>query len=1244
MGGGLRDAGAPVNVRNPAPLQDPAQSLAEQRTPSYAGVPRDAQLEYRAILANASIGIAFTRGRKFFLCNPKFAAMFGWQTEELVGQPGEAVYPSRESYEALGAIAIPILGAGGQLDIEWEMRRRDGSTFLCHIVAKAVSESSPQAGTVWIAEDVTERRRHADEVARLAREQEAILDTASIGICFVKDRHIVRCNRRMEQMYGYAPGELNGKPTAVTYAEGADQAKVPEWYAQMARGETHSHVLPARRKDGSVFWERASGRAMDPADPAKGAVWLLEDITDQRRAEEELQRVLAEQRALIDNVVVGIAIVRERKFARCNRRFEELFGYAGGEALGLSVREVYFTEAEFEAGGATYAELDAGRTHTREQWLRRRDGSGFWCRLSGRAIEPGNPAKGYVWLFEDFSERKRADEEIRRMVREQDAVLQNALIGIAFIRDRRVVRCNHRFEEIFGYAQGELLGRSTRFMFASDTEFEAGGDPLYEAVWRGETQSIERAHLREDGTRIWCSISGRAVQPGDPSQGSVWLFEDITQEHAAEERVRHALAEQELILDNAAVGIAFVRNRVIQRCNRFLEQMVGAEPGTLVGKTSGVLFYSEADWLESGRLAYGQTAPGQTHDSEWRFRRSDGSGFVCRTRGRRIDAGSGEQEWIWSFEDVTLEREAEARIQRALAEQELILDNATLGIAFVRHRAFQRCNPRLEEMFGYAPGELSGRSTEALFASRQEFEAVGAEMYPRLAGGASHVEERRLRRKDDTPIWCKVVVKAADPERAEEGAIAIYDDITAEHAARESLEASRDALERAVAERTRELVAANRQLEAEIRERKQAESRAQHLADHDALTGLPNRRLLEDRLTQAIARSARNRKPIAVMFVDLDRFKHVNDTLGHAVGDAVLKEIGDRLVRQLRLADTICRMGGDEFVVVLPEIKRSSDAAGVAQKVIELASQPVTVQDHELLVSASVGISVYPEDGRDAETLIRNADAAMYHAKETGRAGYQFFTAEMNVTASRRVALESELRRAVQDEALRVFYQPVVDARTGATVSYEALLRWQHPARGLVPPLEFLQLAEDTGLILRIGDWVLREACRRVARMDAAHALPVSVNLSAREFADPKLAELVARALADAGVSPKLLALEVSEATVMQHADISLAVLAKLRALGVAVTLDDFGTGFSNLAQLRRLALERLNVDRALVAALPADRDAATVVSAIVGLGHALGLRVLAAGVETEAQRDFLKACGCDLMQGYLFGAPAAAG
>jgi len=1101
---GTDPVGAPIPVSGAEAAVAPR---AESPAAGYAGRTRYTLLEYEAVLANASIGIAFTRDRRFFLCNPRFAELFGWAPNELIGQPGEVVYASAESYAALGAIAVPMLSEGRQLDLEWEMKRKDGTTFLARVIAKTINPDNPRQGTVWIVEDVTARKRASDELNRLLREQEAILQTVSVGILFVKDRRVMRCTRRFEQMYGYGPGELIGEPTVALYADEDDFQRVGQAYGQLAKGLPFSLSAPMRRKDGTTFWARITGRLADVGDPQQGAVWLAEDITEQRRADEEVQRLVLEQQALLNNVVVGITIVRDRKVLRCNRRFEELFGMAAGEGVSSTTRSLYFTDEEFERGARSYAEIDARGTCTREQWLRRKDGSGFWCRMTGRAVEPGNPAKGYVWLFEDISARKRADEEVQRLLKEQNAILENALIGIVFLKERRIMRCNRRFEELFGCEPGALLNESARALYVDEQEFESSM-PQSGEVWGGSTLGREMRMRKRDGAEFWCFLSGRAVQPGDPEQGSVWLFEDVTADKAAGDRIRQLAHEQELILQNATVGIAFVRNRVIQRSNRYLEQMTGHAPGALLGQSSEVLFAERAEWEAAARQAYESTEPGQTHVAEVRFRRTDGSTFVCRSVGRRIDAGGEDGEWIWSFADVSAER-------------------ATL-----------------------------------------------------------------------------------------------------------------ESLERLVAERTIELQAANARLEAEIGERKLAEGRARHLADHDALTGLPNRRILEDRLTQALALSYRNRKQTAAMFIDLDRFKTINDSLGHAVGDQLLKAVAERLVNQLREGDTVCRIGGDEFVVVLPEITRGADAAHVAQKIIETLCEPVVLDGRDITVTPSIGISVFPEDGSDAETLIRNADAAMYHAKEMGRSNYQFFTEQMNLAASRRLTLENDLRRAVQKNELVVYYQPISELKTGCTVMHEALLRWNHPARGLVSPADFIQLAEDTGLILKVGEQALRDACAWALRIGADKRMPVAVNISARQFNDPKLVEMVARTLEETGLPAGMLELEITESTVMRQTEVTLGMLKNLKDLGVSLAIDDFGTGYSSLAYLKRFPVDKLKIDKSFITDVPGSRDHNSIVTAIIGLAHALGLKVVAEGVETEAQMEFLQNVDCDLIQGYLAGRP----
>jgi diguanylate cyclase (GGDEF)-like protein/PAS domain S-box-containing protein len=664
-------------------------------------------------------------------------------------------------------------------------------------------------------------------------------------------------------------------------------------------------------------------------------------------------------------------------------------------------------------------------------------------------------------------------------------------------------------------------------------------------------------------------------------------------------RTRYTQLEYDALLANLSIGIAFTRERRFFLCNARFAGMLGYGPDELVGQSGEVICASPQSHAALAEVAGPLIGQGMQLDVEWELKRKDGSTFVARMIAKALDAANPQQGTVWIVEDLTDKRRQADEVARLAREQEAILATASIGIVFIKDRRIVRCNRRYEEMYGYGPGELEGKPTAVLYTDLSEHAKAGA-VYETLARGETSRRVELRRRKDGATFRIRAEGRAVDPQDPHQGSVWMVEDLTQE--------------------------AAN--------------ARARHLADHDPLTGLPNRRLLEDRLTQALALSYRNRKQTAVMFVDLDRFKMINDSLGHAVGDLLLKEVARRLVKQLRVGDTICRIGGDEFVVVLPEIKRSEDAANVAHKVLEQLSQPVVLEERELSVTPSIGIAVFPDDGRDAETLIRNSDAAMYHAKELGRANYQFFTAEMNQAASRRLALEADLRRALGKDELRVYYQPIVEARSGRVAAHEALVRWQHPERGLVPPEDFIPLAEETGMILKLGEWVLRQACRWATFIGVERGLPVSVNLSSRQFNDPRLAHTIAAVLRETGLPARLLELEITEATAMQRTDVTLATLNRLKALGVSLAIDDFGTGYSSLPYLKRFPVDKLKIDRALTGDLPGDADQRSVVAAVVALAHALALQVVAEGVESEAQRAFLQACGCDLIQGQLTGGP----
>ena len=431
----------------------------------------------------------------------------------------------------------------------------------------------------------------------------------------------------------------------------------------------------------------------------------------------------------------------------------------------------------------------------------------------------------------------------------------------------------------------------------------------------------------------------------------------------------------------------------------------------------------------------------------------------------------------------------------------------------------------------------------------------------------------------------------------------------------------------------------------DITERKAAEAQVRHLAEYDALTNLPNRVLLQDRLGQAIAAARRAGSCLALLFLDLDRFKNINDSLGHTVGDQVLCQVGERLLTAVRASDTVSRLGGDEFVLLLPLLESPAQAASVAEKLLHTLATPLAIDDYELAVTPSIGIAVFPEDGEDGDTLLKNADAAMYVAKESGRNNYQYFTAAMNARVSQRLLLENNLRQALARQELALHYQPQYDLHSGTLVGCEALLRWRQPEQGLIPPDRFIPVAEETGLILPIGQWVLREACRQAQAWQDAGLPPlvVAVNISAVQFRQANLAALVQEALAASGLSPCWLELELTESMLMEDGERHTQTLAQLKAMGIRLALDDFGTGYSSLAYLKRFSLDKLKIDRSFIRDLPQDADDAAITTAIIGMARDLGLETLAEGVETEQQWSFLAERGCAQMQGFLRARPMPA-
>ena len=549
--------------------------------------------------------------------------------------------------------------------------------------------------------------------------------------------------------------------------------------------------------------------------------------------------------------------------------------------------------------------------------------------------------------------------------------------------------------------------------------------------------------------------------------------------------------------------------------------------------------------------------------------------------------------------DVSGLKEAEARLRRALDEQQAVLDSVVVGIVIAKGTRIVRANRELERMFGYPPEGLVGLHVSDLCAVDQR-DAWQNAVRGAVEAHRAYDNDVLALRADGSQFWCRAAVRAFEAGGAPDMTIWVAQDIS---------------------------------------DRKQKEEAIVHAALHDALTGLPNRALLSDRLVQAVRFAARAKSKFGVLFLDLDRFKYVNDTVGHDAGDQLLRVVANRLRSRVRSSDTVARQGGDEFIVMLPDMRSQEDLERIAGNLLAEIVKPIPVFGNDYVVTASIGISIYPDHGADAQSLLRNADAAMYRAKELGKNTFRVFSEDLHQKVSEDIRLEQMLRSALDAGQLDVHYQPRIDLASGRISSVEALARWHDPVLGSIEPSKFVAAAERAGLIGRLGEWVLRRACRDLTELTAMGypELGLSVNVSHSQLSDAGLVATVRRVLDEHGLAPQRLELELTETAIARNLDQAVTLMHDVSAAGIGISIDDFGTGYSSLSQLKRFPIRTLKIDRAFVDGLPHDSDDAAIVLAVIAMAKSLKMRVVAEGVETQDQCAFLLRHECDEVQGFLF-------
>lgn len=802
----------------------------------------------------------------------------------------------------------------------------------------------------------------------------------------------------------------------------------------------------------------------------------------------------------------------------------------------------------------------------------------------------------------DVTQRREQENALRDSEEKYRATMDAAQVGVTIVHDYKFSYVNPKMVEMFGYAEDEVVGKlgPPDIVIPEQSEFIIGKMQRRAA---GEVSPpYELTGLRKDGSTFPLLIMGRPLVVGSRPT-SVGTLIDLSAQRQVEKELKDKTRRYAALFEGAqdAILVADIDSRRVIDANVEAELLFLRPREELIGMSTAAFHPPELS------AAYGEAyarhiRAGRGGPDEMKIVTADGDIVDVEISSNIIETADGHRLIQGVFRDIRQRKRNEAELKLAArvfesSQESILITNADSIIVSV--------NPAFLRMTGYSAAEVIGYNPRLLGSGRHPAEFFAAMRQTLNAEGRWQGEIWNRRKSGEIyPAWLTISVY-----RGASGEVLNFVGI-----------------------------------ESDISERHAAQERIRQLAYFDPLTGLPNRRLLQDRAEQALVGAEREGKRVALLFVDLDHFKTINDSLGHSAGDQLLSQVAQRLLGCVRRMDTVARLGGDEFVVLLGEATLEGTSE-VARKILEVVGRPFHIEQHQLGVTPSLGISLFPQDGDDFETLLKHADTAMYRAKESGRNAYRFFASEMNVAALERLQLENGLRQGLARSEFVLHYQPQISVASGRIIGAEALVRWRHKQSGLVSPGRFIPVAELSGLIVPIGEWVLREACRQNRSWQDAGlpAISIAVNISSLQFRGGQLEENVRAALADSGLPSEFLELELTEGIVMGNADETVEILRRLSAMGVKLAIDDFGTGYSSLSYLKRFPIDKLKIDQSFVRDIVSDPDDWAIANAVINLAHSLRLAVIAEGVEHAEQLDMLRLHGCDEVQGYYFSVPLPA-
>ncbi|MCU9949526.1 bifunctional diguanylate cyclase/phosphodiesterase [Pseudomonas sp. PDM13] len=931
---------------------------------------------------------------------------------------------------------------------------------------------------------------------------------------------------------------------------------------------------------------------------------LSAEMTRRAVLEEELRNSEQHYRGLVEslNAIAWEMDLTEHRFTYVSPHAERMLGYPLAAWLepGFWQRTLHPEDAEC-AERFCLDEVSAGRDHSFDYRMLAADGRVFWIRDIVTLDPQGDPhiIRG---LMIDITDAKHTEHALRLSEQKFASVFHNCpdLIALAHRADGRLLDVNQTFEQQTGLSAAQVKGRTA-------TELGIWGTPgigpgLLQRLQSEGLHNLEMPFRRQNGEHFTGLISAQPIEL-DGIPALIVVVRDITLVKATQLQLQVSEEKFARAFHSSPDGLLITRlaDGLLIEANEGFTRITG---------------YSPREAAERSTLELGIWANPDDRQQMVRAIREQGSlrNFTAsvRTKGGAIRLCELSAQPIPINDEacvLTIARDITDRqlMQEKLLQAATVFESTAEGVMITdTEQRITAVNRAFTEITGYSEAEALGQSPR-LLASGQHDSAFYAAMWHQLAAEGHWQGEIWNRRKNGEPYPEWLTISAVHNRNDQiTHFVGVFADITP---------------------------------------LKHAQARLDYQAHHDPLTGLPNRILFESRLQAALIDACTDAQQGAVLFIDLDRFKHINDSLGHPVGDLLLKSIATRLKDQLRDIDTVARLGGDEFIILLPGLHQASDAEHVANKLLACFSAPFEADDHEFFISASIGISLFPEHGNDVATVVKNADAAMYRAKSKGRNRIEFYTRDLTFQANERMALENELRRAPERGELSLYYQPKLCLQNRRVIGAEALIRWHHPLFGEISPERFIPLAEENGLILPLGDWVLAEACRQMREWQDRHAPfgPLSVNLAGAQLRQPQLVDRIDRLLHESGVIPGHLQLEITEGFIMSQAEEALAVLDALKALGVQLAIDDFGTGYSSLSYLKRLPLDIIKIDKSFVRGLPDDLEDAAIARAIIALGRSMQLTVIAEGVETHAQEAFLTAEGCEQIQGYVVSRPLPA-